>query len=206
MSNAAVAVFGAIGGALVTGACSILIFLVRRRTTLHNDHLQRAFVKHLDLYEQVFVSARTAQDSLRNYRLISGRVDDRSDPFLFQLLAIATDSAREYCVSVTWNHNPGMLYLDRKLEENCLNVRDLLLRWLAVRRVHWGEVASIRKNEEYLSIPPERVTGLKLGDYRELRLETRRIVLKDVDDARRLKEIDRALTVVIADLKTVMAY
>jgi hypothetical protein len=206
MSNAAVAAFGAIGGALITAACSILIFLVRHRTTLHNDHLQRAFEKHLDRYERVFVSARTAQDSLHNYQLISGRVDDRSDPFLFQLLAIATDSAREYCISVTWSHNPGMLYLDRKLEENCLKVRDLLLRWLAVRRVHWGEVATIRRNEEYLSIPPEQVKELKLGDYRELRLEARRIVFKDAEDARRLKDIDRALSSVIADLKNVMAY
>jgi hypothetical protein len=32
------------------------------------------------------VSARTAQDSLRNYSAISDKVSDRSDPFLFTLL------------------------------------------------------------------------------------------------------------------------
>jgi hypothetical protein len=74
--------------------------------------------------------------------LISNRAEDRSDPFLYQLLAIATDSAQEYCVAVTWKHNPGMLYLDITLEERCLRVRGLLLKWLAIRRVHWGEVAS----------------------------------------------------------------
>ena len=206
MSNAAYAMFGIIGGALITGAFSVLAFLVRHLTTQRNDHLQRAVEKHLDQYERVFVSARTAQDSLRNYMAISNRVDDRSDPFLFQLLAIATESAQEYCVSVTWTRNPGMLYLDLKLEERCLRVRDLLLAWLAVRRVHWGEVASIRKDEEYLPIPLARVKSLRPGDYRELRFETRRLVLWDAADVERLKEIDGLLSRVIRDLKTVMSY
>ncbi len=206
MSDALVAAIGALGGALITAAGSWLVVWTRHRTAVHNDHLRRAFEKHLGRYEKVFVNARTAQDSLRNYATISGRVDDRSDPFLFQLLTIATDAAQEYSTSVTWSHNPGMLYLDIKLEEKCLRARDLLLTWLAVPRVHWGDVASIRVDKAYVPIPLERVAHLRPRDYRELRLETRRLVGKDRHDARRLQEIDGALTAVITDLKTVMAY
>jgi hypothetical protein len=109
MAAAMFAALGAAGGALITAACSVVVFMVGQRRSLQNDHLKRAFEKHLDRYEKVFVSARTAQDSLRNYQAISGKVVDRSDPFLFQLLTIAENACHDYCVAVTWSHNPGML-------------------------------------------------------------------------------------------------
>ncbi len=206
MSSSDVALLGAIGGALITAAGSAIIFLIRDRSQQHNEHLRRAFEKHLDRYEAVFVSARTAQDSLRNYRTISGRVEDRSDPFLFQLLIIATDAANAYSASVTWSHNPGMLYLDLKLEERCLRARDLMAQWLAVRRVHLGDVASIKVHDTLVPVPLARIAALRPGDYRELRLETRRVVLREREDETRLAEIDRALSSVIAELKAVVAY
>jgi hypothetical protein len=206
VSPAVIATLGAVSGSLITATGSILIFMLRNQAKLRNDHLQRAFEKHLDRYERVFVAARTAQDSLRNYRIVSDRVDDRSDPFLAQILTIATIAAQEFCVSVTWTHNPGMLYLDIKLEERCLRVRELLLKWLAVRRISWGDLASIQVETDYVPVTMEQVRSLKQGDYRELRMETRRLILKDADDSRSLKEVDHALSVVIAELKTVMAY
>jgi hypothetical protein len=45
-----------------------------------------------------------------------------------------------------------------------------------------------------------------LGDYRELRIETRRLVLKENDEAKRLDKIDQSLSKVIGELKKVMAY
>jgi hypothetical protein len=192
--------------ALITAISSIIIFLIGQRRSLQNDHLQRAFEKHLDRYERIFVSARTAQDSLRNFRTISGKVDDRSDPFLFQLLAIAENACHDYCVAVTWSHNPGMLYLSKRLEETCLQARDLLLKWLAVRRLHLGEVAFVRKGDDLEAIPVDSVLALVLGDYRELRIETRRLVFKEDGEASRLANIDQSLSRVIDDLKKVMAY
>jgi hypothetical protein len=173
---------------------------------MQNDHLQRAFEKHLGRYEKVFVSARTAQDSLRNYGAISGKATDRSDPFLFQLLTIAENACHDYCVAVTWSHNPGMLYLSIELEGACLRARDLLLKWIAVRRMHAGEVAFILRDNELVTIPVEAIEALGIGDYRELRIETRRLVLEEYGEAKRLDKIDRSLSKVITELKRVMAY
>jgi hypothetical protein len=197
-------VVGAVGGATITAACTALIFWIRHRTALRNEHLSRAFDRHLERYEKVFTSARTAQESLSNYGRISNSVTDRTDPFLYQLLTIATASVQDYCVSVTWTHNPGMLYLDIELEQKCLEVRNQMQRWLAIRRVYWGDVAAIRTGDMYESIELEQVRSLSVGSYRELRLETRRLVKEE--DPGRLGEIDRGLSVVIAELKAVMSY
>jgi hypothetical protein len=209
MSGSAIAI-GAVGGALITAVCSLIIFTIQRRTTLRNEHLHRAFEKHLEHYEQIFVSARTAQDSLRDYRAVGVKIEDRSDPFLYQLLAIASDAAQAYCVSVTWTHNPGMLYLDINLEEQCLSARALLLNWLAVRRVVSGDVAFVGSHGDnepiaYNRVPLDTVRRLRKASYQELRIETRRLVLPE-RDARQLDEIDKVLTAVIGELKKVMAY
>jgi hypothetical protein len=206
MNAAAFTALGLAVAALITAMCSIIIFMIGQRRSVQNDHLQRAFEKHLDRYEKVFVSARTAQDSLRNYRAVSGKVDDRSDPFLFQLLAIAENACHDYCVAVTWSHNPGMLFLGKRLEETCLRARDRLLKWLAVRRLHLGQVAFVRRGDDLEGIPVDAVAALALGDYRELRIETRRLVFEEDNEAKRLDDIDQSLTKVIAELKKVMAY
>ena len=206
MSPTALAALGAAGAASIAAMCSIVIFIFGQRKSFQNDHLQRAFEKHLDRYEKVFVSARSAQDSLHNYRAISSKVTDRSDPFLFQVLTIAENACHEYCLAVTWSHNPGMLYLSVELEGACLRTRNLLLKWLGVRRMYAGEVAFVRRTGDLEAIPVQAVTALALGDYRELRIETRRLVLKEDNEAKRLEEIDRSLSKVIAELKKVMAY
>jgi hypothetical protein len=157
MATAGFAALGAVGGALITAACTVIVFAIGQRRRLQNDHLQRAFERHLDRYEKVFVSARTAQDSLHNYRAISGKVDDRSDPFLFQLLTIAENACHDYCVAVTWSHNPGMLYLGIDLEGACLRARDLLLRWLEnceLRRDAWCSRRTTRRGASTRLIDP----------------------------------------------------
>jgi hypothetical protein len=206
MSPAAFTALGALGTALIVAVGSTVAFLVQHRRLTQNEHLQRAFEKHLDSYERIFVSARTAQDTLRNYITISMKVEDRSDPFLRQLLAIAENACHDYCTSVTWSHNPAMLYLDKRLEERCLGARDLLLAWLAVRRVSAGDVPFLRSGNQLERLPVRAVRSLKLGDYRELRVETRLIVLKPANERRRSRAIDRSLSQVIAQLKKVMAY
>ncbi|WP_203727542.1 hypothetical protein [Paractinoplanes durhamensis] len=206
MGPAVFAVLGAAGGASITATCSMIIFLVEQRKKRQNDHMKRALEGHLDRYERVFVSARTAQDALRNYRAISGKVTDRSDPFLFQLLIIAEISCHDYCVAVTWSHNPGMLYLSIELENECLKARNLIHKWLAVRRLHAGDVAFVKRADEVEAIPLAAVAKLGAGDYRELRIETRRLVLEEDGEAKHFAQIDRSLSKVIVELKKVMSY
>jgi hypothetical protein len=204
--DALVSVLTGVSAARVGTASSTLIFLFGNRHARRNEHLRHAFDTHLERYERVFVSARTAQDALRNYRVISGKADGRSNPFLFQLLTIAEDAAHSYCVAVTWSHNPGMLYLSKKAEGKCLEARELLHKWLAVRRVYAGDVAAIRTGDTSIPIALTEVRKLRPGDYRELRIETRPLIVKDKDETKRFAEIDRALSAVIAELKEVMAY
>jgi hypothetical protein len=206
MSGPAFTALGVAGGAFFTALASVAVLLAQRRSVLHHEHLLRAFEKHLPEYENVFVSARTAQDSFRNFQVVSGRASDRSDPFLFQLLEIAASSAHQFCVAVSWNHNPGMAYLDLGVEERCLLARDLLLEWLSNQRVHSGDVATIRQNGSVQNVSPVQIRALRVGDYQELRIETRRLVVDAPGDKQRYAEIDRAMSAVISHLRAVMAY
>jgi hypothetical protein len=200
------AVLAGVGSALITSTTSAWIFRTGSRKATRDEHLRRAFDTHLKEYEEIFVSARTAQDALRSYSVISGKVRGGFDPFLLQLLTIAEDAAHKYCVAVTWNHNPGMLYLSKKLESKCLRVRELLHRWLAVRRVYAGNVAFICVDDDVIPIPAIKVPKLRVGSYRELRLETRSLIVTNPDEPARLDEINRGLTDVISELKEVMSY
>ena len=206
MSGPAFAALGATGGALITALASVIVFLVQRRSVLRNEHLLRAFEKHLSDYEHVFVCARTVQDSFRNFRAVSERVTERSDPFLFQLLEITASSAHQFCVAVSWNHNPGMAYLDLEVEGKCLRARDLLLEWLSNQRVRSGDVAVIRRHGSFEPVSPQQIMALKVGDYQELRIETQLLVVDAPGDKHRYAEIDRAMSSVIEHLKAVMAY
>lgn len=196
----------AVGGVVLTATSQVIMFVAGRRATRHNDHLLRAFERHLHQYETVFASARTVQDALNDYRKLSDRVHDRSDPFLVQLLDIAAEASRRYCVAVSWNHNPGMAYLTPDLEMKCLRAQKLLVSWLSVRRVRSGHVASIRRHGDIVTIPLGNVASLKAGDYEELRLEKRQLVIAGNNDAHLLREIDRTLTSVVKELKDVMSY
>jgi hypothetical protein len=72
--------------------------------------------------------------------------------------------------------------------------------------MHAGEVAFILRDNELVTIPVEAIEALGIGDYRELRIETRRLVLEEYGEAKRLDKIDRSLSKVITELKRVMAY
>jgi hypothetical protein len=48
--------------------------------------------------------------------------------------------------------------------------------------------------------------ALRVGDYQELRIETQRLVAKTMGDKRMFLEIDSAVSVVIRELKKIMAY
>ena len=47
MSGPAFAALGAVGGAFITAVASVVVFMVQRRSVLRNEHLLRAFEKHL---------------------------------------------------------------------------------------------------------------------------------------------------------------
>jgi hypothetical protein len=206
VSNASYAVVGAVGGGLVSALTALVVALFQRRATVRDSHLQRAFERHYRHYEAIFTSCRTVLDSVDDYAVIEGGVEDRSDPFLFQLLDIVRDSAYKYCLAVDWKHNPGMAYLEMGLEEKCLRLRDLLLEWMSVSRVTYGDLASIRRAGETLPIPLAEVRNLAVGSYTELILERRQVVLRDANDPRLIADIRAQARTVIKELKAVMAY
>lgn|GEM_PF-3877813 len=192
--------------ALASALASIVAVRHQNRVTEGNERKRRAFERHLPHYERIFVSARSLQDSFRDYRIVSRRVTDRSDLFLRQLLMIVSKSAYDYCYEVHWRHNPGMAYLDLNLESKCLHVRDLLMQWLSHPRITTGDVSSIRVAGVYVRRSLTDVRSLKPGDYQELHIERRVVVQPFTGDPRLLADIDSALTAVIVDLKAVMAF
>jgi len=206
MNAAVVAAISAFGGALVAATASVLISITQRLGAVRNEHRLRAFERHLSYYEQIFVTARSAQDSLHDYLAIDAKVTDRSDPFLRQLLAILSAAANEFNTAVDWRHNSGMLYLDLKLENLCLHARDLLITWLSVQRVYTGDIVLLRTNDVVRQIPVSEVADLAIGDYHELIIKSRLVVLSQPADHRLSAQIDRSLTRVITELKDVLAY
>lgn len=204
VTGVGVATIGAMG-ALVTAVASIILTLYQRKSALRSEHIQRAFERHLSHYEEVFATARTMQDSLRDYSRLVERVSDQSDPFLQLLLRITQDAAYRYCVVVDWRHNSAMAYLELKLEEKCLHARDLLLQWLSRERVSTGDFVSIKRQGTLSPLPIQGVSSLRLGDYEELRIERRVIVRINKGDRQLYLRIDRALSSVISELKAVMA-
>lgn len=205
MTGADFAVIGAVAAALITAAASIVLTLYQRKSVLRAEHLQRASEMHLPHYEKIFVTARTVQDSLRDYSRTTARISDRSDPFLQLLLKIVQVGAYQYCVAVDWRHNSAMAYLEIKLEERCLHARNLLLQWLSRQRMSVGDIASIRRHGTFSSISIQEVSRLRGGDYEELRIERRTIVNPHRGDRRLASQIDRALSSVIVELKAVMS-
>jgi hypothetical protein len=90
MNETVFAVFGAIGGALLTAMSAVAVSYYQRVSAARDTHLLRAFEHHLTGYEHIFMTC-SVLDSLNDYSVISGRVSDRSDPFLSQLLDALQD-------------------------------------------------------------------------------------------------------------------
>jgi hypothetical protein len=65
---------------------------------------------------------------------------------------------------------------------------------------------SIRRNGEFEEISARQASALVIGDYQELRIEKRVIVISAPGDARLMLSIRAAATSVIKHLKDVMAY
>ncbi|MGW2229677.1 hypothetical protein [Streptomyces formicae] len=206
MSTLVSASLAAAGAAMVTTLASIAVFVYQHRATRRDEHNLRVFDRHLSQYERVFVAARSTLDAIRDYEIVSRRAADQSDPFLSQLLSIVSQSANQYCVAVDWKHSSAMAYLDIELEEKCLHARDLLIRWLSQRRVTHGDIAHVRQGDVLSPVPLRDVPGLRLGDYQELIIERRAVVIPATGDPRLIADINQALSKVIRELKQVMAY
>lgn len=206
MSGAEFAVLGAIGGGVITAMSAAVISYHQRAGALRDSHLLRAFEKHLEAYERIFVTCRSMLDALNDYVVVEKRVSDRSDPFLSQLLDILHDCSYQYCIAVDWKHNPGMAYLDMRLEERCLRLRDLLLLWLSVPRRSYGDIAAVRRNDRTVVVSSQDAHRLDIGDYQELIVERRLIVSSAPGDTRLVADIREAATSVIKELKAVIAY
>jgi hypothetical protein len=206
MSGASLAVLAAIGGGLITALSAAAISYYQRASAARDAHRLRAFERHLAAYERIFVTCRSTLDALNDYVAVDKQVSDRSDPFLYQLLEILRDCAYQYCIAVDWRHNTGMAYLEMKLEERCLRLRDLLLQWLSGPRLFYGDIATIRREGRKVSISTQAVRNLHVGDYQELIIERRTIVSSGPGDAKLIADIREAATSVIKELKDVMAY
>lgn len=99
-----------------------------------------------------------------------------------------------------------MAYLELELEERCLAVRDLFLTWLSRKRVGTGDLAFVRIDGRLQAVPLSRGTALLPGDYQELQIESRTLVLEHPDDPKLIAQLDSALSSLIVELKAVMAY
>jgi hypothetical protein len=206
MSGAAFAAIGAISGGLVTAVSALALFYFQRASAQRDAHLLRAFEKHLDEYEQIFKTCRSTLDALNDYVAVESKAAERDDPFLFQMLDILKDAAYKYCIAVDWKHNPSMGYLDLALEEKCLRLRDLLIQWLSVSRVTTGDVISIRRDDEVRSVSAAAVRLLTACDYQELIIERRLLVINGTNDGKLISDIRTSATLVIKELRAVMAY
>ncbi len=178
MNGATIAILGAIGGGIIASVTTVGIAYYQRASALRDAHRLRAFERHLPQYERIFQTSRSTLDALNDYISVEKRASSRSDPFLHQLLDILSDCAYQYCLAVDWRHNSGMAYLDMKLEERCLHLRDLLLLWLSKRRISYGDITTIRHGGKVETIPAQAVRSLAIGDYEELRIERREVVFK----------------------------
>ena len=205
-SNLDIAVITGVGAALVTAVTTALVAYGQRTAAIRNEHRLRAFERHLTHYERIFSTARSVQDSMGDYVAIQGRATSGDDPMLRQLLEIMAFSANAYNTAVDWQHNSGMLYLDIKLEEHCLNVRNLLTIWLAKQRVTSGNVVSIASDSKIRYLSTSEAKKLTAGDYRELRVQETFIVAAAPGDQKLASQIDKSLSQVIAELKAVLAY
>jgi len=206
MSGAAFAAIGAISGALVTAFSALVLSYFQRTAAQREAHLLRVSEKHLAKYEEIFKSCRSMLDALNDYVVVESKISGRDDPFLFQMLDILNDAAYNYCVAVDWRHNPSMGYLDLSLEEKCLRLRDLLLQWLTISRVTTGDVTRVRRNNKTYTISAADARRLTAGDYQELIIERRPLVLRGPNDRKMISNIRANATSVIKQLRTVMAY
>jgi hypothetical protein len=206
VSGAAFAAIGAISGGLVTALSALALSYYQRTSAQRDAHLRRAFESHFTEYEKIFVTCRSTLDALNDYIAVEGKSVRRDDPFLFQLLDILKDNAYKYCLAVDWRHNPAMAYLELSLEEKCLRLRDLLLQWLSVPRITAGNVITIRHDGGVRSLSADEVRILVAGDYQELMIERRPIVVRGESDSEIISSIRAAATSVIKELRAVMAY
>jgi hypothetical protein len=206
VAAAELALLGGILGTLITALSAASIAYFQRRTAIQEEHRLRAFDRHLSAYEQIFTACRSVLDALNDYAAVDGSAADRADPFLRQVLDILRSSAYQYCAAVDWRRSPGMAYLDLPLEKKCLRLRDLLLEWLSRSRLSYGDVATIDRGSglERISIPEVRRLGV--GDYRELRIERRAVVLRAEGDLKLIAEIRKVAAEVVRDLKSVMSH
>jgi hypothetical protein len=206
MSSAAFAAVGAVIGGLVTALSALVISYIQRTGAQRDAHLRRASENHLAEYERIFVSCRSTIDALNDYVIVERNSQRRDDPFLFQLLDILKANSYGYCVAVDWRHNAAMAYLDLALENKCLHLRDLLLEWLSVSRIKTGEVISVRFGDTERLISAREAMALQAGDYHELIIESRPVVIAGPGDGKLISDIRIAASAVIGELRAVMAY
>lgn len=206
MSGAAFAAIGAISGGFVTALSALALSYYQRTSAQRDAHLRRAFESHFAEYEVIFATCRSTLDALNDYVAVESKAARRDDPFLFQLLDILKDNAYKYCLAVDWRHNPAMAYLELSLEEKCLRLRDLLLQWLSVPRITTGDIFSIRRDGRTCALSATDVRLLRVGDYQELIIERSPVVARAANDGRVISDIRASATLVIKELRAVMAY
>jgi hypothetical protein len=99
-----------------------------------------------------------------------------------------------------------MAYLDLRLEEKCLQLRDMLIAWLSKTRLSYGDVYFVKQDGEFRSASPEEIRRLSDCYYEELRIERRPIAVHGQGDRKLIVEIQSAGSSLIKELKAVMSY
>jgi hypothetical protein len=87
-----------------------------------------------------------------------------------------------------------------------VRLRDLLLEWLSRSRLAYGDLAAIDRGGGLKRISIPEVRRLGIGDYRELRIERRAVVLRAEGDLKLIAEIRKVAAEVVRDLKAVMSH
>ena len=206
MAAAELALLGAVLGALITVLSVVSISSRRRSSAFREEHRIRALERHLVAYERMLAACRSVLDALNDYVLVDKNAADRSDPFLRLVLDMLRTCAIEYCTAVDRRYNLGMAYLDIKLEERCLRMRDLLRLWLSMPRITYDNVATVRRNGVVSRISAQEIRRLDTCDYEELRIEGQTVALRHSGDPRLISDIREAASAIIRDLKAVMSH
>ena len=77
---------------------------------------------------------------------------------------------------------------------------------LDVIKFSHGDVLSVRRNGTMTGISADELRQLSMGDYQELRIERKIVVVPDAGDEWRIPAINRAAAEIIRDLKAVLAH
>ena len=206
MPEAIAGVIGAVLGATITAVTAVYLQQTRRRDDVADRFLTRAIGEDLQIYQSLYVAVRRLENSLVTYARLDDRITDRSDQFLYQMLAIVRERIVELDRAANWQDQVDLIRVPLSIELQLDEVRALAHNWSERRRRRLDDVVSIRIGTGWQTIDEDRLARLSLGEYHELKIETKRIVQQDDDAAREVfLELASLLRSLTLELKSILA-